>query len=62
MKKNKSKGGLKKEYIKPTFKSTLVHFEYSIAAGSATVTPVDSSQQVQQEWDTAPDVEEDLLW
>ena len=51
-----------KTYISPAMEVQYIYIEQSIAANSATVTPVNSSNQVQQEWETGDDVNRDLLW
>ncbi|MFD2598669.1 hypothetical protein ACFSQ3_06860 [Sphingobacterium corticis] len=40
----------------------LIEIEHSIAAGSATVNPVNSDNQVREEWETSPDVVGNMEW
>lgn len=52
MKKTKTQ---KKEYVPPKVSVILIEMEQGIAAGSARVTPVSATSQVEQEWETGTD-------
>lgn len=52
----------RKAYCAPNLTVSTIITEYSIAAGSATVTPVNSSSTVEEEWETGADQSRDLVW
>ncbi len=51
-----------KIYQSPMIQINLVEIEHSIATGSATVNPVNSNNQVREEWETSPDVVGEMEW
>ena len=53
---------LHKAYETPIICIELIHLEHGIAAGSATVTPLNNSSQVRDEWEIGTDVVGDQLW
>ena len=62
MKMKKTSTGEKKVYTPPIISTTSIHVEYSIAAGSATVTPVSSSNDVRDEWENGTNVVGQQTW
>ncbi len=52
----------KKEYTAPQLEINFVGMEESIAAGSANIVPTDLNQQVYEQWDTKPEVTEEIIW
>lgn len=52
----------KKYYTPPMISAIVVNIEYSIAAGSATVTPVNSTNQVRDEWEEGTNVAGSQTW
>ncbi|PVH26966.1 hypothetical protein [Sphingobacterium corticibacter] len=52
----------KKYYTPPELCIADVHIEYSIAAGSATVTPINSANQVRDEWEEGANVAGQQTW
>ncbi len=51
-----------KSYSSPEINVELISLEHSVAAGSATVTPLNNQSQIRQEWETAPDVVGNQAW
>lgn len=52
----------RKTYIAPMLEVQIIHFEQSIAVGSATVTPINSSSQIEEEWDVEADDVRSINW
>lgn len=53
---------INRKYIAPKINTESVRLEHSFAAGSATVTPVNSASQVREEWETGTDVVGNQMW
>lgn len=49
-------------YISPEISVEVLQCESSIATGSATVTPLNNSSSVQEEWETEEDVVGSQTW
>ncbi|WP_206367928.1 hypothetical protein [Sphingobacterium chungjuense] len=62
MKMKKTSTGEKMVYTPPKISTTSIHVEYSIAAGSATVTPVSSTNDVREEWEDGTNVAGQQTW
>lgn len=53
---------LKKGYQPPTISTLLIEMEESISAASATITPVNASNQVQEDWTDGTNETNDVPW
>lgn len=62
MKDTNTKCKQKAVYTPPLIQVESIVTEYSIAAASATITPLNSSSDVRQEWETGTDVVGDQSW
>ncbi|MBP3942620.1 hypothetical protein J5U18_03420 [Sphingobacteriaceae bacterium WQ 2009] len=49
-------------YMSPRINVLFLQHEHSIATGSATVTPVNSNNVVESEWDVQPDDIKTIDW
>lgn len=51
-----------KKYVRPTLKTHMLICENTIAAGSASVTPLNENSIVRHEWETGPEIVFEQSW